>query len=251
MEPRGRGLVKKRRRLVDLLGQWPMTDANFVQIRPFIVDFRRRLLGLSETVSLDRLKSTLIELGAGENKREGTPLPYIKNIAKNQDNVDVWEIGYVYGMLHPLDNKRFFQLFPFVLTLANALRCHPAVALAFIMCDFMPYRPDVLIPALIRDGRRLSIEVPTPNVSPHVVYEVYRRARRDMVEEGQAVNGKRIRSRAPTQRSHLLRIFVLQTRSLPWQQRWEGWNAKYPRMRYQSVNSMTVAYSKLKSLDGG
>jgi len=206
----------------------------------------RAIFGLSEPIPLEKLKATLVELGARGSYEGGggIPLPYPKKISKSENNVDIWEVDYIYISVNPLD--KLFPLPSLVLITSVKLGWHPAIVLAFFMCDIAPRNP-LPLPTLIKDGQRLNIEVPRPGVSPQVVSQAYTRMRNAIMRETRGVNGKWTRPRGLPPRTIELALLVRSTLDLSWGQRLDRWNSEHPEQPYKNENVMAATYSRARS----
>lgn len=212
------------------------------KLLPRMRDYRTRMLRLVEPVPivpLEKLKAKLLELGATE-RPGGIPLAYPKGwhiggIEGTSRYFNLWDIDYVRVPLK-ISHKLYF-LPNMVSTLSWYLGCHPAMSLIFILCDVPP---SSFAPTIIRDGSKINIQVPYPEISPKIVSQTYSAVRNIIIKEERRVQGKWARPREQTQRVKELLFFIGDNLAISWKQRLGKWNAENPQWAYANLHSMQV-----------
>ncbi len=129
-----------------------------------------------------------------------------------------------------------------------ALNCHPALALAFLLCDTPVHRDAVTVVlspyTSLSPDEGLSLYVGRPQVAAWLVAWVYRLARQIALvhSTGPKAPAGTPRFREATPRVLSLVGFVNGTKGLGWTDRLWLWNTEHPEWEYDNVNSMSAVY---------
>lgn len=222
--------------------QTPTTE----RLRPRIEDFRKTQLGLSRPAAFDEVRSTLVKLGAKESMSSGAiiPIRYYKRrrIARPyQIGKGHWELGSVYISF----NHRLLILVQLVEAISHRLKCNRAEALGFILCDIRPpihFGPNVLV-----DGQSINMQIPFPEVSPHLVTQLYTETRNKLLKDKRPIQGKWARPRKLSDKVRDLISFVSNTPKLSWQERFKQWNVQHPDWAYSYLRTMQTTYYRASS----
>jgi hypothetical protein len=206
----------------------------------------RDLLGINPVEKLSKIRGALIGIGASENSREGMLsiiYPYhLTEVAR----ASVWEVDRLYFVPEASGDGSYAPimfLYCAIDAYAQALHCHPAIALAFLLADVQLPREEFIA---IIEKTRMEIIINHPEVSPESVRKLYSLVRNAMIREFREVKGKWARPRPATKRMIALGKFVVGNNQLSLEELLQKWNAAHPEWEYKNVNSMAAAYSRLK-----
>lgn len=212
--------------------------------------YREHILGLKQPVSIDKIRTTIEELSEPKEKGKlGYQIAYPQRVYSIDVGdgylIDVYEIDWVYASEKWLDKTRLQEV---LYTNSNTFGFHPAIILAFIMCDRVPKVYSV--PMIIRDGLDINIVIHNPEIPLHVVSKAYTAIREGMIREKRPVSGKRARPRGQTERVNRLLNFIRSNitkgHEIDWQTLFEKWNTEHPEWAYGSIHSMRVVWYRAR-----
>lgn len=204
----------------------------------------RKILGLDNTVRLEDLRDVLLNLGAKTSSEEGIfPIVYPLHLDKVA-NVSVWEVDRLYFTPNAYRVSPIMYLYSITNQYAETLKCHPVVALAFLLCN-IPVRNEALL--IIVERFRIEIVVNHPEASAEAVRKMYSLVRNSMIRSVREVRGKWARPRSSTRRVVTLGKFIVDNQGVGWEELLRKWNSEHPGWEYKNVNSMAAAYSRLKA----
>jgi len=215
----------------------------------------REALGYDAPIPQERLGDELAKIEQGVDKRlaEGFWYPqhdYLgPELGPETGGLHIWDLGLVSLPNLPMKwlwgNSTFKDHVDFV---SETLNCHPALALAFLLCDTPVHRDSVtaVLPpyASLFPDQNISLYVGRPQVAVWLVAWMYGLARQMVLvmnNRGKPI-AKSPRPRAGTQRVATLVSLVDETKNLKWAERLSKWNDEHPEWKYDNVNSMRAVY---------
>ncbi|MFC1931881.1 hypothetical protein ACFLXJ_06765 [Chloroflexota bacterium] len=217
-------------------------------------DNLRLEMGIGHSVSLDRLKDRLLELGAREvtPKLEETEVvfPFVKSvtyIGKNPASYLI-EIDYVGFPVNCIQrSETILSLLSAVQHLSASNQWHPALSLAVVMCDIAPVWDVFQTPSIIYYCGRVQVMIPSIELAPKVLAQTYTQARNSIAKRLRKVKGRLTRLRSLSERTKKLINFVQNTPELNWTERLRKWEEVFPDYPvYKNINTMAVVYSRAK-----
>jgi len=123
--------------------------------------------------------------------------------------------------------------------LADSFHCHPALALSAYLCD-MPLYDGI---AIIFERQTLKLEIASVyGIQPRTVLKAYSLGQREILN----LTPKKQRRRGRGIRTMVLYRYPNMTPRLTWEQRWQEWNRQFPQWRYNDVQTMVSAYSRVR-----
>ena len=196
----------------------------------------RKILGLSEPIPLAVLEGMLRRLGAKETV-------YSRKVffPRRPEHGEYVEVGFLY--YHPPRAQILSKVCDIVDVLVNNLGWHPAEALAFLLCDIAPVRPEV--PRIYKQGREITIKV-RPNVKPESLARLYSEVRNETIKEIRGIRGKRARPRALSERVRMLLDFCRRNPTLKGEKLLTAWEKEHYSWRYTDSRSISVVLSRAR-----
>jgi hypothetical protein len=220
----------------------------------------RKALGYDAPIPLERLGDELAKIEQGVDKKlaEGFWYPqhdYLgPELGPETGGLHIWELGLASLPNPPITWGWGNQTFKdHVDSVSETLNCHPALALAFLLCDTPVHRDSVTVVlppyAYLFPDQNISLYVGRPQVAVWLVAWMYRLARQMVLlmnNRGKPI-AKSPRPRAETKRVASLISLIGETKRLKWGERLRRWNEEHPEWKYDNVNSMRAVYYRAKA----
>ena len=225
----------------------------------------RKALGLEHPLPVEKLGYNLLPV----IRPIGTPgtafvwypkTEWLERMGRGYLGYHIWSVAF-YNILNPTVDTRFGKLtLGEVIHLVSVrLNCHPALALAFLLCE-LPVQQDEVTVVIHHPYRRgeyeadpnITLYASRPDVPIWVASYLYQIARlivlrmRALVREEPCVGTPR--PRGISEKVHALTTSVEGTSRLDWKQRLSEWNAEHPEWKYRNVNSMRAVYYRAKAV---
>jgi len=217
----------------------------------------RKSLGLEEPVPVKELGIKLVPahiIGAPSSTVIWYPrLEWLERIGRGHPRLHIWSV-YLRRIQNPTIDTRMgrLTLSEIIHLVSGRLNCHPALALAFLLCE-LPVEQDEVTVVIhhpltgeYEADPSISMYVSSADVPVWVTTYMYRVSRlivlgaRRQIRHQPSVGTPR--PRGVSQKVHDLAAFVLETKNLRWQQRLSKWNNEHPEWEYDNVNSMRAVY---------
>jgi len=212
---------------------------------PFTIDFQhwgssmRGLLGLSEPLPFDKLENTLVKFSVNKSILR-LYYPVVREVS---NGIVLWVIKSI-----PISevDKHLVEFKYWVDGIAARAACHPALVLAYFLCEIPVYMNDTVVFLEGWKGRRITLQIISHNIPPRRILEAYSLAR-DFVSKTIEPIAKRKKNKS-TGRITYLYYFMEDNTKLSWDERLKKWNSLYSDRgwNYSSVQSMQVVYSRIR-----
>lgn len=232
-------LIKKRRQ-----GTKTYYRGSIVPMQ-FTVDFQhwgssmRGLLGLSEPLPFDKLENTLAKFSVNKSILR----LYYPVVRKVSNGIVLWVIKSI-----PLSevDKHLVEFKYWVDAVAASESCHPALVLAYFLCEIPVYMNDTVVFLEGWQGRRITLQIMSHNIPTRRIMEAYSLAR-DFISDTIEPTARK-KKRNSTGRITYLYYFMEDNVKLSWDERLKKWNSLYSDRgwNYTSVQSMQVVYSRIR-----
>jgi hypothetical protein len=164
--------------------------------------------------------------------------------------VEVWDIDYLFIPYRLIPLREWLggllHLRQHILTVSYMLRCHPAIALAFILCNIHIEIGGQGV-TVIKDGGTINIKINNERVSPHKVRRAYSRVRNNIIGEKRKISGVWARPRDLSERVENLQQYREQNRKDKWIDFYEKWSSEFPHWKYNSLHSMQSSYYRSRT----
>ena len=149
---------------------------------------------------------------------------------KDYKGISQWEVSTIYissGDNNMLTVKRFVD------KSSKVYSIHPALALAFLLCESPLYIDNIEIS---RQDQSINLRISSPDVSSQAVLKAYSLARA-MVQD-------QLKRRRASLKIRFLCYFIKENSYLSWDELLVKWNNEVPQWNYSSASSMQVVYSR-------
>ncbi len=218
----------------------------------------RKALALEQPVPVEELGTKLVLMGAHLGAPGSTVIWYpakewLGRMGIATPRHHIWSV-YLHSIPNPAVETRFGKLTvsEVIHLVSGRLNCHPALALAFLLCE-LPVEQDEVTVVIHHPltgeheaDPNITVYVSSADVPISVASYMYKVARlivlmaRRMIRHQSSVGTPR--PRGVSEKVHALAISVEGTKQLSWQQRLSKWNQERPEWRYRSANSMRAVY---------
>jgi hypothetical protein len=212
----------------------------------------REALGLANPIPIERLGEELLKIDSqiqkGEKwKNEWISAFYPIDLTRGRTpRLGMWLLNLVKLPNVPLfaddDSIRTQDA---IYNITHLLQCHPALALAHLLCD-IPVNKDV-VTVIITGFGQISVSARGPEVPIWLIQAMYKMGRTAWLYLKTNRFMLSAKPRGTSKRVGVLREFIKQNRKLRWKRLWEKWNTMHPDWKYASINSMRVTFYRTRS----
>lgn len=232
-------LVRRRKQGIDHYYRGSLMPLGFTVNLQHMASSIRELLGLSEPLPFDKLENTLARLNVNESL-----LRLYYPVARELSNgIVLWEIK---SIQISEEDKNLVEFKYYIDGVAERAACHPALVLAYFLCEIPLYMNDTVVFLEGWKGRRITLQIISHNIPLRRILEAYSLAR-DFVSKTIEPAAKKKESKS-TGRITYLYYFMEDNAKLSWDERLKKWNSLYSDRgwNYVSVQSMQVVYSRIR-----
>lgn len=232
-------LIKTRRQGIDTYYRGSLMPLEFTVKLQHIASSMRELLGLSEPLPFDKLENTLAKLNVNESL-----LRLYYPVAREVSNgIVLWQIKSI--QISEKD-KNLVRFKYYVDGVAERAACHPALVLAYFLCEIPLYMNDTVVFLEGWKGHRITLQIISHSIPLRRILKAYSLAR-DFVSKTIEPIAKRKENKS-TGRITYLYYFIKDNTKLSWDERLKKWNSLYSDQgwNYASVQSMQVVYSRIR-----